>query len=57
MDYEENVPSAMMSAKSRASPTLRRLHDTLEKLLNEKEALQKRLSEELGMSIGFGLLI
>jgi hypothetical protein len=43
----------MISAKSRASPTLRRLHNTLEKLLDDKEALQNRLSEELGMSIGF----
>jgi DNA mismatch repair ATPase MutS len=31
-----------------ASPMLKKLHDTLENLLKDKEALQKRLSEELG---------
>lgn len=35
---------------------MRRLHDTLEKLLDDKEALQRRLSEELGMYFDLQLL-
>jgi DNA mismatch repair ATPase MutS len=34
--------------KKSASPILRKLHDGLERLLMDKEALQLRLSEELG---------
>ena len=33
----------------RASPRLRQLHETMNKLMEDKEALQKRLSEELGI--------
>ena len=50
MDNEENVLPTLARSNLSASPTLRKLHHTLESLLTEKEALQKRLSEELGTS-------
>lgn len=36
---------------------MKRLHDTLEKLLDDKETLQKRLSEELGNFASADILI
>ena len=56
MDYEEDVLSVLNRTNFRASANLRRLHETLEKLLDDKEALQKRLSEELGASFGCCLI-
>lgn len=54
MDNEEDVLSRpCRSLIFRASPRLRQLHDTLNKLIEEKEALQTRLSEELGMSFKY----
>jgi len=51
MDNEEDVLSLPWhSLIFRASPRLRQLHDTLHKLGEEKEALQTRLSQELGVS-------
>ena len=34
-----------------ATPTLKRLHENLEKLLVDKEDLQARLSDELGAAV------
>jgi hypothetical protein len=51
------VISFQRSTNFRASPTLRRLHDTLEKLLHDKDELQTRLSEELGLHCCSQLLI
>ena len=42
-----------MFANNSASPTLRRLHENLEKLLTDKENLQTRLSDELGRARHF----
>jgi len=54
MDYEEIVSTfSCLVLTVSASPTLRRLHSTLEVLIKEKDALQTRLSEELGEPLLF----
>jgi hypothetical protein len=49
LDHEEDVRPYFSNTDFRASPTLKRLHETLERLLGEKDELQTRLSEELGL--------
>jgi hypothetical protein len=49
LDHEKDVRSWFNNTDFRASPNLKRLHETLEKLLCEKDELQTRLSEELGL--------
>jgi len=48
LDHEEIVHLIVSAANNRASNTLRKLHDTLDQLLNDKDTLQTRLSQELG---------
>src|SRR5271170_1712634 len=48
MDHEEDVSFPSGEVDYSASQRLRRLHDSLNKLIEDKEALQKRLSEEFG---------
>jgi hypothetical protein len=57
LDHEKDVISFRKRTNFRASPTLKRFHDTLEKLLHDKDELQTRLSEELGSHCHIRLLI